>query len=114
MARFCIVLLLLASSGISIPAQAPARSPRCPVLARLPADLKDSTSEEERLWFELRQCNGETVTVYAYERNRTTPSLKVETGYAYPGLLFHAFNILVLESIGGSANHVTVIIFHDG
>ena len=80
----------------------------------MPADLKDSASPLERLWFELRQCNGETVTVDAYERHRKTPSLTVKTQYTYPAFLGHTFNILVLESFGGSANHVTVIMFHEG
>jgi hypothetical protein len=108
------VLLFLALSAMPIRAQVPAPSIQCPVLARLPADLKDSASPEERLWFELRQCNGGAVTVYAYERHKRTPSLTVETGDAYPTFLGHTFNVLVLESPGGSANHVRVITFRDG
>lgn len=91
-----------------------AQSERCPILAKLPADLKDSAAAEERLWFELRQCNGEMVVVNAYERQNPTPSLTVKTGYTYPALLSHTFNILVLESLGGSANHITVITFQNG
>ena len=50
----------------------------------------------------------------AYERQKTKPSLTFNTGYIYPSFLAHTFDVLILESFGGSANHVTVITFHKG
>ena len=87
---------------------------RCPIMAKIPADLKDSESIQDRLWFELRQCNGESVIVRAYERHKTKPSLTFNTGSGYPSFIAHTFNVLVLESLGGSTDHVAVITFHEG
>lgn len=81
---------------------------------RVPADLKTDAVNEERLWFELRQCNGGTVRLIAYERRSTRPSLTIDTGYGYPSFVAHMFNILVLESFGRSAEHVLVVGFRKG
>jgi hypothetical protein len=114
--NFWIRLVAVISALCALPAfaQAPADSVRCPVLARLPGDLKSDASPDERLWFELTQCIGEPVIVRAYERHKKTPSLTVDTEYTYPALLSHTFNILILESFGGTAEHVLVIAFHEG
>jgi hypothetical protein len=109
-----LVALLSASCAFPALAQVAANSVRCPVLARLPGDLNTDASPDERLWFELSQCNGETVIVHAFERHKKLPSLTVDTAYSYPALLSHTFNILILESFGGTAYHVLVIAFHDG
>lgn len=108
------VILLFASSWFPANGQLRKDADRCPVFARLPADLKTDASADERLWFELRQCNGGTMTIRAFERHSNKPSLTVDTNYGYPGLLSHTFNILILESFGGTADHVLVITFHNG
>jgi hypothetical protein len=91
-----------------------AQSERCPVLAKLPADLKDYEAPEDRPWFELRQCRGETVVVNAYVKGQSKPALTVQTDYDYPAFLSHTRNVLVLESVGGTAEHVMVIAFQNG
>jgi hypothetical protein len=106
--------LVLASSWFPANAQLRDDTARCPVFARLPADLKTDASADERLWFELSQCNGEPMIVKAFEGHKNPASLTVYTGYTYPALLNHIFNILVLESFGGTADHVLVITFHAG
>jgi hypothetical protein len=95
-------------------AQSPLKWDSCPVIAKLPADLKDTEPSDLRPWFELRQCGGGTVLINAYERQRSAPSLSFDTGYGYPVQLVHIVNVLVLESLGGSANHAFVLTFHDG
>ena len=52
--------------------------------------------------------------VSAYERMKQAPSLTFDTGYGYPVQLVHSANVLVLESLGGSANQVLVFAFHEG
>lgn len=106
--------LLTLSSWFAASAQLREDAARCPIFARLPADLKTDASADERLWFELRQCNGGTMTIRAFERHKNTPSLTVDTEYGYPALLSHTFNVLILESFGGAADHVLVITFHAG
>lgn len=86
----------------------------CPVVARLPADLKDTEPSGSRQWFELRQCIGGTVRVNGYERNGSAPSLSFDTGFGYPIQLVHILNVLVFESLGGSTNHTFVFAFRDG
>jgi hypothetical protein len=85
-----------------------------PVVAKLPADLKDTEPSDLRQWFELRQCNGGTVIVNGYGRHRSGPSLSFDTGYGYLVQLVHILNVLVLESLGGSTNHTFVFTFRDG
>ncbi|HXN50263.1 MAG TPA: hypothetical protein VN893_26675 [Bryobacteraceae bacterium] len=109
-ARMVVFICALIVSCGSLTAQ----SQRCPIVAKLPADLKDAEAPQERRWFELRQCNGEGLVVSAYERMKQTPSLTFDTGYGYPVQLVHSMNVLVLESIGGSANQVFVFTFHEG
>lgn len=104
----------LAFSWFPTNAQPREDAARCPVFARLPADLKTEAPADERLWFELRQCDGGTLIIGAFERHKNTASLTVDTEYGYPALLTHTFNILILESFGGTADHVLVITFHDG
>jgi hypothetical protein len=94
--------------------QSPVQTGSCPVIARLPADLKDTEPPDYRPWFVLRQCNGGTVVVNGYEPHKSTPSLTFDTGYFYPVQLVHTVNVLVFESLGGSANHVFVFTFHAG
>ncbi len=91
-----------------------ARFTSCPVIARLPADLKDTEPPDYRLWFELRQCNGGNLFVQGYERHKSKPSLAFDTDYPYPVQLVHIPNVLVMESRGGSTNHVFVFTFKDG
>ena len=95
-------------------AQASPKSDSCPVIAKLPADLKDTEPPDYRLWFELRQCSGGPVMVNGYERHQSKASLTFNTGYGYPVQLVHIVNVLVFESLGGSANHAFVFTFHEG
>jgi len=115
MKQIVILNMLLALLPVSVlHAQSPPKWNSCPVIAKLPADLKDTEPSDLRQWFELRQCSGGTVLVNGYERHRATPSLSFDTGYGYPVQLVHILNVLVLESLGGSANHAFVLTFHDG
>ena len=95
-------------------AQSSPKRPSCPVIAKLPADLKTFDRLEDRRWFELRQCIGSTVVVNGYEPHQTRPSLTFDTGDQYPIQLFHILNVLAFESVSGSANHVYVFAFHQG
>ncbi|MBL8292824.1 MAG: hypothetical protein JNN08_13355 [Bryobacterales bacterium] len=95
-------------------AQSPPKWNSCPVVARLPADLKDTEPFDLRQWFELRQCGGGTVLVNGYERHRSAPSLSFDTGHGYPVQLVHILNVLVIESLGGSTNHAFVLSFLNG
>jgi hypothetical protein len=99
---------------LEVKAQASPKLDSCPVIAKLPADLKDTEPPDYRLWFELRQCSGGPVVVNGYERHQSEPSLTFNTGYGYPVQLVHIVNVLVLESLGGSANHAFVFTFHQG
>ena len=40
--------------------------------------------------------------------------MTLDTGDGYPLQLVHLLNVLVFESLGGSANHVFVFTFHNG
>ena len=109
-----LLLILITISAVNARSQPAVVNERCPVLMRLPADGRSDAVIEDRLWFELRQCNNETVRITAYERRRRKPALTLDTGYTYPAFIGHTFNILVLESVGGSANHVLVVGFRKG
>jgi hypothetical protein len=62
--------------------------------------------------YELRECGA--LQVYAFERGKTSPTLRVDTGDGYPPYLFHFSNVLVFQSAGGSADHVFVFQFERG
>lgn len=52
--------------------------------------------------------------VYGFEKHRNRPTLTFDTGDSYPPYLVHANNVLVFQSLGGSANHVYVFTFNAG
>ena len=52
--------------------------------------------------------------VHGYERHKSKPSLTFDTGHGYPVQLAHILNVLVFQSMGGSADHVFVFAFHKG
>jgi hypothetical protein len=112
--KLLFLFTLISACAANVWCQHPAGNERCPVFMRVPADVKTDVVIEERLWFELRQCKGATVRLIAYERQSTRPSLAIDTGSTYPSFVAHMFNILVLESFGGSANHVLVVGFRKG
>ena len=110
--RIIAGIALVACPGLQPYSNAKAKS--CPAIARLPADVKDTEPPDYREWFELRLCGDGTVVVECYEPHRTTPSMAFDTEYPYPVQLVHMQNVLVLESPGGTANHVFVFVFEKG
>lgn len=108
--RFC---LSLAAVSCIAPGQSLTRA-SCPVIARLPADMKDTEPPEYRPWFELLSCGSGNLVVKAYERQKSKPSLTFDTGDGYPTQLVHMVNVLVFQSVGGSADHVFVFTFQGG
>lgn len=109
---FCWSLMFLCSLPLQCQSIPQWRS--CPAMAKLPADGKVDEPPERRLWFELRQCPGESIIVNGYGRRESRPSLSFETGGDYPRQLVHILNVLVFETVGGSSYHVYVFVFHDG
>ena len=110
----CAVLASVLATSTALKSQSLTRPATCPVIAKLPGDLKDTESPEDRQWFELRQCSGGPVVLQGYERGRSRPSLSFNTQDGYPIQLVHILNVLVFESLGGSANHLYVFTFHEG
>ena len=85
----------------------------CQSIALLPADMKWTEPMQRRERFELRNC-GDSIVVLGYQAKKRSPTLNFETGDGYPRYLTHSFNVLVLQSMGGSADHVYVFAFQDG
>ena len=48
------------------------------------------------------------------EKGKAAPSLTFDTGDGYPRYLVHLINVLVLQSAGGSADHVYALLFDKG
>lgn len=69
---------------------------------------------DQRQRFELRQCSGEKIIVRAYERAKATPSLVFDNGDGYPRMVAQVQNVLVVQSMGGSSDHVYVFAFRAG
>jgi hypothetical protein len=109
-----VVLAWVLVTSSAMKAQSSRTWDSCPVIAKLPADLKDTEPPDYRSWFELRQCEGGSVLVNGYEPHKSNPSLTFDTGDSYPVQLVHIVNVLVFESLGGSANHVFVFTFLGG
>jgi len=105
-------LVLLLSCSVPL-AQSGSEWQSCPVIAKMPADLRGSDVADQQR-FELRQCNGENIVVTAYERAKAMPSLVFDTGDGYPRLLAHVENVLVFQSVGGASDHVYVFAFRAG
>jgi len=105
--------LMMLSCSVLLAAQ-PSEWQSCPVIAKMPADMRGMGPLNERQRFELRQCRGENIIVTAYERARATPSLVFDTGDGYPQLLAHSENVLVFQSTGGASDHVYVFAFRTG
>jgi hypothetical protein len=113
--QIILLNMFLTSLPVSVlHAQSAPKWNSCPVVAKLPADLKDTEPFDFRQWFELRQCGGGSVLVNGYERHRSAPSLSFDTGHGYPVQLVHILNVLVFESLGGSTNHALVFAFQNG
>jgi hypothetical protein len=110
----CAVLAFMSTGSMTLRSQTAPFELTCPTLARLPGDLKDTEPTENRQWFELRQCPGSSVIVQGYERHHSRPSFSFDTQDGYPIQLVHILNVLVLESAGGSANHLYVFAFQHG
>jgi hypothetical protein len=72
------------------------------------------TPPEARQWFGLVQCQGGPVRVNGIEAHKTEPTLIFETFDSYPEILVHRLNILILQSSGGSSDHVYVFTFRAG
>ncbi|MEP7364769.1 MAG: hypothetical protein ABI972_16050 [Acidobacteriota bacterium] len=85
----------------------------CPIIAKLPASMRASNSLDDSERFEIRQCEGGQVYVTALERGAAQPSL-IFAGDGYPRFLAHAFNVLVVQSMGGASDHVYVFAFRSG
>jgi hypothetical protein len=107
------VLLYFGVVWPAVSAQAKTK-PSCPVIATLPADTDWTEPLESRRRFQLRQCHGDPVLVDCFEKGKATPSLTFNTGDGYPRYLVHSFDVLVLQSMGGSADHVYVLLFNGG
>jgi hypothetical protein len=107
-------LVLLLSCGVLLVAQSRSEWQSCPVIAKMPAEMRSMEPLDQRQRFELRQCKGENVIVTAYEHAKTTPSLAFDTGDNYPRLLAHVETILVFQSISGASDHVYVFVFRAG
>jgi hypothetical protein len=86
----------------------------CPVITTMPADLDTIAPLETRRRFELRQCHGDAITVIAYEKSNPVPALVIPTLESYPTYLAHIRSVLVLQCVGGSADHVYVFVFRKG
>ena len=84
------------------------------MIATLPADMNWTEPLTSRRGFQLRQCYDDRVIVDCFEKSKATPSLTFDTGDGYPRYLVHAFNVLVLQSMGGSSDHVYVLLFERG
>ena len=106
--KFWPVLLLSCSILF---AQSESEWQSCPVIAKMPAENRNMEPLDQRQRFEVRQCQGERITVTAYERAKATPSLVFDTGDGYPRLLAHVENVLVFQSEGGASDPVYVFAF---
>jgi hypothetical protein len=80
----------------------------------MPAGPEVRDAPEDRARFELRQCGDGPVEVFAYSKKQTRPALEFNTGDAYVAYLVHAGSVLVLQSSGGSSDHVYVFAFRAG
>jgi hypothetical protein len=107
-------IFLLLSCSVLLPAQSPSDWPSCPVIAKMPADIKWMEPLDKRQRFELRQCGDDSIVVAGYERAKKSPSLVFDTGDGYPRFLAQAETVLVFQSIGGASDHVYVFTFKSG
>ncbi len=105
---------LLLSCSVLLAAQSRSEWQSCPVIAKLPAEVRNLEPMDQRQRFELRQCKGENIIATAYERGKAAPSLVFDTGDGYPRLLAHVENVLVFQSMGGASDHVYVFAFRAG
>lgn len=112
----CAVLLgrLAVGNQVAQTVTSPVVTSHCYVLASLPADSTEDDSHDHRQRFELARCGSGAITVFAFERNQSNPSLVVHTGDDYPPYLVHVRNVLVFQSLGGSSDHVFVFTFQRG
>lgn len=64
--------------------------------------------------FELRRCPGGAIQVLGWQQSVDKPSLVSDIGDAVYQVLYHKFNILVMQTLGGASDHVYVFTFESG
>jgi hypothetical protein len=91
-----------------------AEAKMCPdVFAILPSKIASlPTPALER--YELRHCPGGEIQVVGWARGASTAELVFNTGDHEYRVLFHKFNVLVLQTLGGASDHVFVFAFESG
>ncbi len=107
-------MLLAAINSYALFAQPGNNGKFCPALASLPTNSTLDEIPKSRQRFELHECEGNTVVVYAFDRGKQQPSLIFDTGDGYPLYMLQVQNVLVLQSPGGSADHIYVFAFQGG
>jgi hypothetical protein len=87
------------------------------ILGIFPSTLKwfdEESTLQAAPRFELHECPGANIQVYGYEGNHKSPSFVFQTIDDKYVQLFHAFNVLVIQGLGGASDHVYVFIFKNG
>ena len=83
------------------------------VFATLPSKIATlPTPALER--YELRHCPGGEIQVVGWEQGASRAAVVFNTGDQEYRVLFHKFNVLVLQTLGGASDHVFVFAFESG
>lgn len=107
-------LSMLLSGQLSVAAQTGALAICKDVVAVLPSNLSPRFSVSEQMQgFEIRQCVGGGFQVLAFEHGVRTPVIALEID-TWPRLIYHSFNVLAYQTIGGSSSAVFVLYFRNG
>jgi len=87
----------------------------CPeLIAGLPANVAETGPSNVSERFELRRCPGGEIQVLGWERGASKPRVVFNTGDHRHRILYHQFNVLVLQTLGGASDHVYVFTFESG
>ncbi len=110
-----VIWIWLTGTSLS-PFLAAQQTPPCRgLLAAFPASLVQLDSLTGAFArFEMHRCGSGNIQIHAFEKGAAGPSFVFDTGDDYPAYLVHVSNVLVLQSGGGSCDHVYVFIFVKG
>jgi hypothetical protein len=104
--------LLSAAAGQTVASTAEICSAKVAVLpAAANQDMVDKAPAQR---FELRSCEGGGLQVLLFEIRSDRPAVAEKIPVVWPRLLFHVFNILVIQTGGGSSGSVYIFRFHNG
>ena len=111
---FASLVMSVVLSGRT-PAPVQANAATCSeVFATLLSNITESDSQNVSQRFELRRCPGGEIQVQGWERGASKPTVSFNTGGRRHRVLYHQFNVLILQTLGGASDHVYVFTFESG